>query len=222
MKIAQELRRLTVSLDELHEDPDNVRVHDERSISALATALQEFGQQKPIVIMEDGRVIAGNGVFRAAKRIGAKKIAVVRFSDPEKAKAFAIADNRMSELSRFDEEALSRAVNDLQALGLGAAIGFDAEEISRLIQSIVPVPSVKDESPGPTKGIDGPTIDGVPINSGVEPTSHVRMVQLFLSSETEPVFMERLKFLGKLYDTGNITDTVFRAIQEEASRQGAN
>ena len=52
----------------------------------------------------------------------------------------------------------------------------------------------------------------------MQPTSNVRMVQLFLNDETEPVFMEMLKQLGKRYGTGNITDTVFRAVMQEANR----
>jgi hypothetical protein len=221
MKIADDLKRLTVPIEDLREDPDNVRVHDERSVSALAMALQEFGQQKPIVALEDGTVIAGNGVFMAAKRIGAKKIAVVRFADPAKARAFAIADNRMSELSRFDEEALSRAVNDLQLAGYGTdALGFDAEEVSRLIASVITVPELHDEEPGPKKESLMPTAGGVPLSSGIEPTSHVRMVQLFLNADTEPVFMSRMRALGKVYETGNITDTVWKAVDGACEKHG--
>lgn len=214
MRIAEQLSKLAVPIDSLHEDPNNVRVHDERSIASLAAALEEFGQQKPIVALHGGKIIAGNGTWRAAKKLGAKSIAVVRFDDEEKARAFAIADNRMSDLSRFDEDALAKAINELQISGYGPEpMGFDAEEMTRLIAGIVQAAPTDAESP--TSDPAAP-----PAMPGAESTSNIRMVQLFLNGETEPVFMRRLSGLGGIYDTGNITDTVFEAVAREATLHG--
>ena len=44
-----------IPCDALHEDPDNVNLHDMRSVSTIARSLKRFGQQKPIVV--DGELV---------------------------------------------------------------------------------------------------------------------------------------------------------------------
>ena len=41
------------------------------------------------------------------------------------------------------------------------------------------------------------------------------MVQLFLDSETEPNFRIMIDNLKKIYGTENVTDTVYKAIENE-------
>ena len=48
--------------------------------------------------------------------------------------------------------------------------------------------------------------------------SQVRMVQLFLNSESEPKFKEMVSFLQEKYDINNLTDTVYQAIENEYNR----
>ena len=43
--------------------------------------------------------------------------------------------------------------------------------------------------------------------------SHVRMIQLFLNDETEPVFKKMELELRKKFGTDNVTDTVFKALE---------
>jgi len=45
--------------------------------------------------------------------------------------------------------------------------------------------------------------------------SQVRMVQLFLSSETEPIFRTQIEKLKEVYNADNITDAVMTAIKNE-------
>jgi ParB family chromosome partitioning protein len=68
---------------------------------------RRFGQRKPIVALADGTVIAGNHQLEAARRLGWTNIAVVRTDDDElSAQAFALADNRTSDLGTYDREDL--------------------------------------------------------------------------------------------------------------------
>lgn len=100
------LASLVVPIGSLRLDERNARVHGERSLAAIRTSLAEFGQQKPVVALNDGTVIAGNGTLQAAIQLSWDGIAVVRFDDEEKARAFALADNRASELSTWDVDVL--------------------------------------------------------------------------------------------------------------------
>lgn len=89
-------------------DPENAREHDDKSVQAIAASLSKFGQRKPIVV-RNNVVIAGNGTLAAATSLGWEEIETVSADDLDDtdATAFAIADNRTSELSNWDSDALS-------------------------------------------------------------------------------------------------------------------
>jgi hypothetical protein len=104
-----------MNIADLVSDPNNVRKHDTKNIEAIKGSLIKFGQQKPIVATKDGIVLAGNGTLQAAKEIGWDKISVyVTDLEGFNASAFAIADNRTSELASWDD-GLAESLNSLQA-----------------------------------------------------------------------------------------------------------
>jgi len=133
--INAELTSLMVSVDDLHEDEANARMHDDRNIKAIADSLSRFGQQKPIVASEDGSVIAGNGTLRAARSLGWKKIAVVRWHGPETdAKAYAVADNRTAELAMWDADMLAATLKHFESYDadLRSLLAFSEAELAAL------------------------------------------------------------------------------------------
>ena len=222
--INADLMPLAVKLTELHPDPRNARLHEERSIQAIATSLKEFGQQKAIVSLRDGTVIAGNGTLEAAKRLGWKKLAVVRFDDEKKARAYALADNRTAELSGWSNPQLAAMLDELQAQipdWTPEMVGFSEVEVMKILASSQTEEVINNlpllTSPDATAGKPpGGLITDPPANIHIEP-SHVRMVQLFLDGTTQPQFMEQVKLLGAEYGTTTVTDTVLRAISELCS-----
>jgi site-specific DNA-methyltransferase (adenine-specific) len=139
----------TVSIDELVPDPNNVRVHPERSNEALAKSMSAFGAARSVVVDGNGVVRAGNGSLAAARAAGmteavivetdGKQLVVVKrpdWSDAE-AIAYAIADNRTAELSHFDVEKLQGALLQIADGATGGAIeavGFDAKELVGLFK----------------------------------------------------------------------------------------
>jgi ParB-like chromosome segregation protein Spo0J len=125
----------TISIDTLSNDPANARIHSARNLDAIKASLQRFGQQKPIVVDQNGIVRAGNGTLAAAKALGWKQINVVRtVLAGSEATAYAIADNRTTDLSEWDEEALAHQLDALKADGLDLGdIGFDERELSKLL-----------------------------------------------------------------------------------------
>lgn len=128
------LRGLLVELSRLVPDPANVRKHPERSIEAIKASLQRFGQQKPIVVDGKGVVIAGNGMFEAAKQLGWTSIAAVgsTLAGSERA-AYSIADNHIAELSFWDEPAL-RAMLESMPGDAAAAAGYTPDELGAIIK----------------------------------------------------------------------------------------
>lgn len=105
----------TVKIETLSQDPDNVRIHDERNIHAIKLSLEKFGQQKPIVVDKNNVVVAGNGTLIAATKLGWEKIDIVQTElSGIDLVAYAIADNRTGELAVWDEEKLLKTMNLLQ------------------------------------------------------------------------------------------------------------
>src|SRR5690349_16525184 len=93
------LRVERVAVGSLTLDPANVRQHPEASLDAICASLRRFGQQKPIVVDEQGIVRAGNGTLLAARQLGWTAIDIVRTSlSGIEAAAYSIADNRTTDL----------------------------------------------------------------------------------------------------------------------------
>jgi ParB-like chromosome segregation protein Spo0J len=124
-----------VPIEQLSQDPSNVRRHSERNLSAIVASLRKFGQQKPIVIDGKGIILAGNGTYEAAKRLGWDTIAVVQTDlKGSEATAYAIADNRTAELAEWDETALAETLRALQSEEFEIeAAGFTNDEVDGLI-----------------------------------------------------------------------------------------
>ena len=128
-------------VDQLHNDPANVRKHGDVNLAAIKASLKRFGQQHPIIVTADNMVVAGNGRLMAARALGWRTIKAVRTTlTGAEATAFAIADNRTAELAEWDDAALHQqlaaiAIDDEELL---AATGFDEKELAKLAAANAP------------------------------------------------------------------------------------
>ena len=106
------------SINNLKSDHKNARRRTDRSASLIAESLKRYGAARSIVIDEDGRILAGNGTVEGAKKAGINKVRIIEaegdeliavrrtgLSEDEKV-GLAIADNRSSDLSEWDNEML--------------------------------------------------------------------------------------------------------------------
>jgi ParB-like chromosome segregation protein Spo0J len=117
---------IKMEIVKLANDPNNARRHPEKNLKAIKGSLAKFGQQKPIVIDTKNVVIAGNGTLEAAKELGWTHINVVVTELDELGKmAFALADNKTSELGVWDDDILKYQLDwlDKQDFDIGD-IGF--------------------------------------------------------------------------------------------------
>lgn len=137
---------ITVRLSDLTPDPKNVRRHNERNIGAIMSSLNRWGQQKPIVVSTSGVIFAGNGTFEAAEKLGWETIeARVSSLQEEEAMAYAIADNKTSDLGEWDFQDLSEQLRlfsgDMELL---AATGWQEHEIDPLLAARWEPPPIAD------------------------------------------------------------------------------
>jgi len=130
------LRPFAVDINSLLPLPGNPR---KGNVEAIMASYREFGQLRPIVVRPNGdgtsTVVAGNHQLEAAKRLGWDQIAVVQYEvDEKQAVAFALADNRTSELGHSDPELLndilSTVVSDYS--DFFADLGWDEFELAAL------------------------------------------------------------------------------------------
>lgn len=137
--IAPQLRQLAVNISSIVLDPANARKHNQANIESIKGSLALFGQRKPIVVREDGRVvIAGNGTVQAARELGWTHIAAVMVNDDTAmATAYGIADNRTAELAEWNDDILGQLISGLQATDINLnALGFTDQEIATLVSNI--------------------------------------------------------------------------------------
>jgi DNA modification methylase len=119
----------------------NARKHSKRGIGQLALSISTFGFIVPVLIDSEGNVLAGHGRLAAAEKLGYTQIPAIRTDHltPAQAKAFALADNRLTEVSTWDDKLLAEALKELTELELDFSIeatGFATGEIDFRIESI--------------------------------------------------------------------------------------
>jgi DNA modification methylase len=144
LNLSNDLARIVVtyrSPAELTIAPGNPRIHTPRQIKQIAQSISVFGFLIPIVIDEADRVLVGLGRFDAARNLGSAEvptIQVTHLSEAQK-KAFAIADNRLAEIARWDDPILAEQLKGLSIINLDFDIeitGFDMGEIDLRIESL--------------------------------------------------------------------------------------
>jgi len=130
---------LSVKVSDLTLDPNNARKHGESDIAAIAASLEKFSQQTPIVITSDNVVIKGNGTLMAAMKLNWTHVDAIRTNlTGQQVTAYAIADNRTSDLSEFDNEKLLELLQGLDEQSLIDACGFDEAAMAALMQEVNP------------------------------------------------------------------------------------
>lgn len=117
----------------------NPKTHSAKQIRQIVDSIVAFGFTNPLLVNEDGELIAGHGRYEAAKSLGWKAVPVIVVSGLSRAKqrALAMADNKIAENSGWDRERLALEIPELTELlsaeGLDISIlGFEPVELDQL------------------------------------------------------------------------------------------
>src|SRR5262249_15344325 len=115
---ARNLRVKWSAISEIKRDPRNPKQHSARQIRQIADSIKIFGCLVPVLIDRDNKILSGHGRVLALRRLGWVEVPVIRAEHltPEKARAFSIADNRLTELSSWDERMLGEILHELSAV----------------------------------------------------------------------------------------------------------
>lgn len=121
-----------LAADTLTPNPKNPRTHTDRQVGQIAESLRRFGFLVPIVVDHSGLIVAGHGRWLAARQIGHADVPVIRASFLTEAdrRAFALAENRLAELSGWDEDLLQAELEFLFDADYEiSATGFDIKDL---------------------------------------------------------------------------------------------
>lgn len=123
------------SISDLIPYVNNSRTHSDEQVTQIAASIKEFGFTSPILIDEQGGVIAGHGRIMAAKKLGlndAPCIVLEGLTEAQK-KAYVIADNQLPMNAEWDLDKLKLEIENLQEIDFNIdLLGFDVNFIDSL------------------------------------------------------------------------------------------
>ena len=185
-----------VKINKIFPNPVNPRIIKDYKFKKLIKSIKEFPDMlrlRPIVVNSEMGILGGNMRYKACLEIGLKEVWIIKTENltEKQMEQFIIKDN--SSFGEWDWDLLANE--------------WDVDEL-------------KDW------GLDIPKWEDTSFDSDIEDTgeydypddigeqSHVKMVQLFLNTKTEPKFKEWELNLREHYKSDNLTDTIYRAIEE--------
>lgn len=139
-KIEKEIR--WVKVGDIHCHPSNPR-RNSKSAKMVAKSIEEYGYINPIVVDEEGTILAGNTRFKALEILGVEEfdVLVVKGLTEQEKIGFLIADNKVNEYSQWNYAGLQRLVEkagnkeSLKAIGI-TTMQDNKDELDKLIAGI--------------------------------------------------------------------------------------
>jgi DNA modification methylase len=128
--VASEIEPMPVT--SLRPHPGNARTHSKRQIRQIADSIRQFGFTNPILIGDDGEILAGHGRVEAAKLLGLESVPTVHLShlSPAQRKAYVIADNKLALNAGWDRGMLAAELQGLIDIDFDVELaGFSLAEI---------------------------------------------------------------------------------------------
>ncbi|MDO8432460.1 MAG: ParB/Srx family N-terminal domain-containing protein [Candidatus Binatus sp.] len=128
-------------------DPRNPRAHSPKQVRQIARSIEAFGFNVPVLIDGNRKVIAGHGRVLACKLMGWSEVPTISLEhlSEAQARAFMIADNRLTENSVWDDQLLAEQLKELSVLDLDfnlEATGFEMGEIDLRIEGLTSKPEL--------------------------------------------------------------------------------
>jgi len=116
--------------------PGNARTHSKRQIRQIADSIRHFGFTNPVLVGENGEIIAGHGRVEAAKLLGLEKVPTVRLAhlNPAQRRAYVLADNKLALNAGWDRQLLGIELQGLIDIDFDVELtGFSSTEIDLVL-----------------------------------------------------------------------------------------
>ncbi len=119
-------------LSALRPFPRNARTHSKKQVQQIARSIERFGFTNPVLVSDDGEIIAGHGRVRAAALLGMQTVPTISLSHLSAAerRAYVLADNKLALNAGWDSEILAIELQGLIDLDFDVTLtGFSLAEI---------------------------------------------------------------------------------------------
>lgn len=112
----------------------NARTHSDAQIAQIASSIREWGWTTPILVDEDGTVLAGHGRLAAARQLQMHEVPVIIASgwSDAKRRAYILADNKLALNSGWDDQILALELADIGNDFDLNLVGFTPDEVAAL------------------------------------------------------------------------------------------
>ena len=149
-------------VDEITPYENNPRNNDE-AVQYVANSIELAGFINPILVNEDGVILAGHTRLKAAKMLGMETVPVVYVEDltEEQQRAFRLADNKVSEIAEWNEDLLGKELAsildinmDLFGFGEDAELGAELEDDRYTMAVNIPQYEITGECPELSELVD--------------------------------------------------------------------
>ena len=130
---------------------NNSRTHSEEQVKQIASSMKEFGFTSPVLIDEDGGIIAGHGRVMAAELLELKEVPSIVLAGLTEAqkKAYIIADNQLPLNADWNLDLLKLEIQNLNELDFNIdLLGFDDDFLDGLLE-LEPEDGLTDEDAVP-------------------------------------------------------------------------
>ena len=117
--------------------PRNARTHSKKQLKQIAASIERFGFTNPVLVSDEGEIIAGHGRVQAAKMLGMMAVptlALSHLSDVER-RAYVLADNKLALNAGWDQDILAIELQGLTDLNFDMDLtGFSIAEIDFILE----------------------------------------------------------------------------------------
>ena len=112
-------------LADLIPDSRNPR-RNEMAVKPVAESIRQFGMRVPIVIDQQGNIIAGHSRYKACESLGMDEVPCVTVDQLtlKQKRAFQLADNKTGELASWDQSLLAMELDSLASIFDVSSLGF--------------------------------------------------------------------------------------------------
>lgn len=148
----------------------NARTHSRKQIRQIADSIERFGFTNPVLVSDEGEIIAGHGRVEAAKLLGLSTVPTLRLShlSAEERRAYVLADNKLALNAGWDQDLLAIELQALIDLDFDVTLtGFSLAEVDFTLDA------ARERDPDAPPGVE----DEIPAMS---PSSVTRMGDVWM------------------------------------------
>jgi len=106
--------------------------NNKETVEALKLSIERYGFRVPITVDKEGVIVTGHARYKAMLELGREELPVIVLDlSPELIREYRLADNKVTEHSRWDSNKLGEELSKLSDLSIMENFGFQSFELQQ-------------------------------------------------------------------------------------------